>query len=204
MQTPTNGELAGNTATPTNGENTSTWLVKKQTLGEIYAELFGEVDIKKNHELKKVLNQPPPKKWLKVHPVYQNTYLPIDKVELLLDLLFAKWEVEIIQTSIMANSVFCHIRLKVYQHDGEVRVVDGVGAAPLQVNKDANPTDISQLKSNAVMLAVPIAKTNTIKDAEDHLGEIFGRSANRKDVLSYTEVSKTFDELKTEILNAKI
>ena len=62
---------------------------------------------------------------------------------------------------------------------------DGVGANPLQVNSGKKPMDSDEIKSNAVMLALPIAETNAVKDAADKIGRIFGRDLNRKDTMSY-------------------
>ena len=35
-------------------------------------------------------------------------------------------------------------------------------------------------------MALPIAKTIAVKDAADHLGEIFGASLNRKDIIQFS------------------
>jgi hypothetical protein len=78
---------------------------------------------------------------------------------------------------------------------------DGVGAAPLQVNAGANPTDITQLKSNAVMLATPAAKSFAIKDAAEHLGEMFGRNLNRE---HFIHSMKTENKIQKEIVKVEI
>lgn len=50
--------------------------------------------------------------------------------------------------------------------------------------KDSGPVkpDFSNISRGAVEIAVPIAKTQAIKDASHHLGKLFGRDLNRKDV----------------------
>lgn len=135
-----------------------------------------------------MLNCIPPPKWLKKHPVYKNDYLPIDKVEYLLTAFFGNWYVEVISVNQIINSITVTVRIFYMDPDrGEYVHQDGVGACPMQVNSGANCTDLSALKPNAVMLALPIAKTNAIKDAADHIGRVFGRDLNRKDTLDYTK-----------------
>ena len=133
-----------------------------------------------------LLNQPPQKAWIKKHPLYSNDYLPIDKVEFLLTLFFKTWRVEVKNVFQIANSVCVTVRLYYQDADSkEMNWQDGVGANPLQVNSGKKPMDSDEIKSNAVMLALPIAETNAVKDAADKIGRIFGRDLNRKDTMSY-------------------
>jgi hypothetical protein len=46
--------------------------------------------------------------------------------------------------------------------------------------------DFSNINKSAVEMALPIAKTNAIKDACDHIGKLFGRDLNRKDSIEFT------------------
>jgi len=136
---------------------------------------------KKREELAKILATQPPQGFVKEHPFVKGLkYTPIGIVEGLLDRLFgfANWKIEVTDTKMMANSVVVVIRLH-YRIDGEWLFHDGVGAAPLQVNQGAKPTDIDELKNNAVMIGLPAAKSFAIKDASEHLGELFGRNLNR-------------------------
>lgn len=149
-----------------------------------------------------MLNQPPAANWIKKHPLYKNEYLPIDKVEFLLTVFFKSWKVEIKSVFQIANSVCVTVRL-FYQNPetGEFDWQDGGGAAPMQVNastpeKKVNPMDSDEIKSNAVMLALPIAETNAIKDAADKIGKIFGRDLNRRDTLPYDVILKDFSDAK--------
>lgn len=161
-----------------------------------------ELSEKANSKLRAfMLNQPPTENWLKKHPLYGNTYLPIDKVEFLLTLFFGTWRVEIKQVFQIANSVCVTVRLYYRNPDtGEMEWQDGGGAAPMQVNSKSNPMDSNEIKSNAVMLALPIAETNAVKDAADKIGTIFGRDLNRKDTLGYDMLVKNEELFK----NAKI
>jgi hypothetical protein len=143
-----------------------------------------------------MLNQPPQASWIKKHPLYGNDYLPIDKVEFLLTVFFKIWRVEIKQVFQIANSVCVTVRLYYGENDWQ----DGGGAAPLQVNSGSKSMDAEAIKSNAVMLALPIAETNAVKDAADKIGKIFGRDLNRKDTLGYDVLIKNEELFK----NAKI
>jgi hypothetical protein len=138
-----------------------------------------------------MLNQAPPTGWLKKHPVYNNSYLPIDKVEYLLTSLFGNWKVEVKEVKMIANSMQCTVRL--YYWDSLINDFswqDGVGAAPMQQDSGGG-----KLKANGVMLATPIAKTNAIKDAADTIGKLFGRDLNRKDTLNYDKEGEKFENL---------
>lgn len=148
-----------------------------------------------------MLNQSPTAAWIKKHPLYKNDYLPIDKVEFLLTLFFQTWRVEVKSVFQIANSVCVTIRLFYANPEtDEMNWQDGVGAAPMQVDSGKNAMDPTAIKSNAVMLALPIAETNAVKDAADKIGKIFGRDLNRKDTMQYDILIKNEELFK----NAKI
>ena len=49
-------------------------------------------EIKDSARLKFILNSGVNTKWLKTHPTAKNVkYLPIDKIEILLDMIFQEW-----------------------------------------------------------------------------------------------------------------
>lgn len=138
----------------------------------------------KEDKLNELLNMQPHQSWLKQRPAGkgQGKYMPIDKIELLLTSIFQRWYVEVKQTQFIGNSVVVTITLHYWVPGfNEWRKTDGVGAAPLQVDSGADATDASALKSSAVQMAAPMAKTYAIKDAAQSLGAIFGRDVNRKD-----------------------
>lgn len=141
----------------------------------------------KNDQFKQLLNKDPKKEWVKTNAFANNSkYLPIDKVEFLLDMIFQEWKIEIVSTSLIVNSIVTIVRVHYLDPvTSEWKFHDGVGAKDLQMNSGALPTDISQVKANAVMLAAPISKSFAVKDACDHLGRLFGRDLNRKDVSEY-------------------
>nr|DAP29448.1 MAG TPA: DNA REPAIR PROTEIN RAD52 HOMOLOG-BINDING PROTEIN, DNA REPAIR, DNA.7A [Caudoviricetes sp.] len=138
-------------------------------------------------ELKEILNQNPNKAWVKNHPFAQGVlYLPIDKVETMLDMIFQQWRVEILSISQLAQSICCTVRLHYLNPiTKEWSYHDGVGAVPLKTDKGFSAADLSHIKSDAVTTGAPAAKSFAIKDAAEHLGKLFGRDLNRKDTVAY-------------------
>ena len=148
------------------------------------------VNFEKMGELKSVLNQTPNKAWVKNHPFASGVvYLPIDKVETMLDMIFQQWRVEILSISQLAQSICCTIRLHYLNPiTKEWSYHDGVGAVPLKTDKGFSAADLSHIKSDAVATGAPAAKSFAIKDAAEHLGKLFGRDLNRKDAVAYTNL----------------
>ena len=112
------------------------------------------------------MNAQPPVTWVKKHPFIQNyLYLPIDKVEYLLQKIFKTFKIEVIKTGMLMNAVEVTVRVH-YQHPvtGEMLFHDGVGAQELQTKKDSGnlSIDMSNVNKGAVMMALPIAKTIAI------------------------------------------
>lgn len=144
----------------------------------------------KNDQLKTLLNAEPHAGWVKKNPYANNaSYVPIDKVEFLLDRIFQLWKVEVLSVTQIFNAIQCSIRLHYLNPvTGEWMYHDGVGAKELQTIKESGPLklDFSNVQNGAVEKAVPIAKSAAIKDAADHLGKLFGRDLNRKDTVSFS------------------
>lgn len=161
----------------------------------------------KEEKIKEALNRFPPQKWVKQHPfVKSHYYLPIDKVEYLLDKIYKKYRIEVKKTGMLMNSV--EVTVRVWYRDlqsGEMEYHDGVGACELQTQKDTGNLkgDMSNVNRGAVAMALPIAKTVAVKDACDHLGNIFGRNINRKDTLPYEADDKVTNKLAEQTI-AKI
>ena len=190
---------------------------EKQNLPTI-AELTGDVELAfKNDQFNLLLNQNPPEKWVKKHPfVKDHNYVPIDKVEHLLKKIFKLYKIEVIKTGMLLNAVEVTTRVHyVHPVTNEWMFHDGVGAQEVQTQKDTGSLklDMSNINRGAISIALPIAKTLSIKDACDHLGKLFGADLNRKDTLNYTtdkslnkdemlEELKALYELKKEMLPA--
>ena len=157
----------------------------------------------KNDQLKLKLNKPIPASWLKKHPSAKKKiiepdgtkrevaaeYLPIDKVEFILDYIFQEWRCEIKETGVMFNSVFVVVRIH-YRNPvtQEWSYHDGIGAKSLQLDAQSKASNMANIKAEAVMMGLPSAKSYAIKDACDHLGSLFGRNVNRADSLEFEAV----------------
>lgn len=159
------------------------------TLSELVSE--SESDLKQN-ALMVILNQPPPAEWLKEHPMISGyKYLPIQRVEYLLTRIFGKWWVEVRQIQVVANSVVCTVRLYVVNPiTKETEWNDGIGAAPIQTDKNAGAMDWNHAKSDGVMKAAPAAESYAVKDAAEKFGKLFGKDLSRKDQIWYDSLLK--------------
>lgn len=168
----------------------------KETMGDIK-------EFVRQDDFLKVLNSEPPPQFIKEHPIAKGVkYVPIDKVELMLDKIFQQWYPEVLKTGQLLNAIEVTIRLH-YFHPvtKEWQFSDGVGAVAIQTDAGKSAADLAAVKSNAIMLALPAAKSFAIKDAAEHLGKLFGRDLNRKDTMAFTPSYGT-DEVK-EGLEAK-
>lgn len=164
-------------------------------------DIISDVDsFAKSDELKQILNVNPPEAWVKKNAYANNSiYLPIDKHETLLDRIFKRWRIEVIKTATMFNAIECTVRVHYFNPVlNEWDFHDGVGAKELQTVKDSGnlKPDFSNVGSNAVSMALPIAKSEAIKDACHHIGKIFGRDLNRKDVVDFQPTYRAYTENK--------
>lgn len=153
----------------------------------------------KNDQLKMLLNQPPSNKWIKKHPMTKKEYMPIDKVEFLLDRIFQEYRIEVLREGVMFNSIFCTVRVH-YKNpiSGEWNFHDGVGAKSVQTDSGKSAADMAAIKDAAVQMALPTAKSFAIKDAADHLGKVFGRDLNRKDTVDFRGAYGEHEEPKSK------
>lgn len=178
-----------------------------------------ELAIKEN-QLNALLNQLPKGEWIVKHPTIKKEsideqgkkiyvpidYIPINRIEWLLTRIFLKWKVEVKDVQLIANSVQVTIRLY-YKNplDNEWDWNDGVGAVPIQTKKDSGAIDFNNMKSNAIMMAAPAAKTYAIKDAAEQIGRLFGRDLNRKDIAYYDEaMMKASEQMRISELRYKL
>lgn len=143
------------------------------------------IEFSKRDDFKKALNVNPPKTWVKTNKYANNSeYIPIDKVEALLDCIFQEWQVEIKEVKQLAQSICAIVRLHYKDPiSNEWRYHDGVGATPIKTEKDADASDMSKIISSAIATGAPSAVSYAIKDAADHLGNLFGKNLNRKDTI---------------------
>lgn len=167
-------------------ENMEKQIKKIPSLTELYADK--EAMVKRN-DLNIILNAEPKAEWVKVHPMTKQKYLPIERVEYLLTVIFGSWNVEVKEVKLIANSVVVIVRLYVKNPlTGDMEYQDGVGAMPIQIKKDSGgATDFANMNSNAIQLGAPAAESYAIKDAAEKLGKIFGKDINRKDSVDYID-----------------
>lgn len=162
----------------------------------------GDLELKKDqNDLNILLNCPPKPEWIKEHPFAKGVkYIPIERIEYLLTRLFIRWwvEVKVIQT--IANSVVVTICLH-YQNieNQEWSQQDGIGAAPIQTEKDAGAMNWDKVRSDSVMKAAPAAESYAVKDAAEKIGKIFGKDMNRKDEIIYNSLAGIIPEEKISI-----
>lgn len=151
-------------------------------------------------QFKHLLNQPPRKSWIKKHPFAKTDYIPIERVEFLLDKIFQQWRVQVLHTEQLFNSVAVTVRLHFLDPiTKEWSYHDGVGAQSVQTDKGASAADMGAIKSDAIAKALPAAKSYAIRDAADHLGQLFGRDLNRKEQITYEVSRKNPEDLHKEL-----
>ena len=175
--------------------------MENKTLPTLAEIVSGDLDKPtKDNALNVLLNQQPPAKWCKQHPMAKNVkYIPIDKVEYLLTKIFRTWSVEIRNTTTIANSAVVTIRLHYADPiTGEKLYQDGVGASPIHTKSGKGAMDWNEVNTDSVMKAVPASESYAVKDAAEKIGRIFGKDLNRKDLIGYEsliDMSK-FDDAK--------
>lgn len=164
----------------------------------VLADLYKADDIAtlfKTDQFNLLMNQAPEPKWVLENKFAGNSkYIPIGILETLLQRIFKEFRVEVMREGTMFNSVYVTIRLH-YLHpiSGEWGFHDGVGSAQIQTKSGSSPADLQNINNNAVMMALPMAKSYAIKDACDHFGKLFGRDLNRKDTMGFG-VDKNLDK----------
>ena len=159
-------------------------LKKIPTLTELYNDT---ALVNKQNQLNIILNAEPKKEWVRQHPFVKNlNYLPIERVEYLLTMIFTKWRVEVKEIKLIANSIVTTVRVWVQDPiTGDWDYQDGIGAMPIQVQKGSGATEFDKMNSSAVQIGSPASESFAIKDACEKFGRIFGKDLNRKDNISY-------------------
>src|ERR1700748_1313932 len=108
----------------------------------------------------KFLHLEPPAPWVKTHPYIKGyKYLPIDKVEFLLKVIFREYRIEILGYGMVLNAATLHVR--VHFRDlttGEWSFHDGIGALEPQTQSKTGPLklDIGNINPGALAMALPI------------------------------------------------
>lgn len=161
-------------------------IMKLPTIQELYDDKADKV---KQNKLNIILNAEPKAEWIKEHPFVKNLkYLPIERVEYLLTVIFTKWKVEVKEVKLIANSVITSVRLYVKDPiSGEWDWQDGIGAMPIQTEKGSSPIEFNKMASSAIQIGAPASESFAIKDAAEKFGRIFGKDLNRKDTIVYAD-----------------
>lgn len=161
---------------------------KIPTLQELYADAES---FNQSQALNAILNSNPKPEWIKHHPIIRTangnpyTYLPIQRIEWLLTRIFGEWRVEVMHYGLIANALTVQVRLHYLLPNGIWTYQDGVGASPIQTDKGAGAVDFNAIKSSAVQMALPAAKTYAVKDAAEQIGKLFGKDMSRMDEIAY-------------------
>lgn len=156
---------------------------KIPTLAELHQD---NPDAYANDKLKSLLNTPPNAAWIKKHPFTGVAYLPVDKVEYMLDRIFGRWRKEVRSLQQIENAVVAVVRLHYWNpSSNEWDWHDGAGAMPIQVEKDSKASNMADIKAAAIQLAAPASVSYALKDAADNLGKLFGRDITRKDTVAW-------------------
>lgn len=174
---------------------------KLPTLAELFVD-SGNKDVAVRQEaLSVLLNAEPPAAWVVEHPYIPGwKYIPIEKVEVLLERIFKKKNIEVLREGTMFNAVFTTVRVHYFNPAVNAMLfTDGVGACELQTKKGASPSDLANINRGAVAMALPIAKSLAVKDACDHLGKVFGRDLNRKDVTPFKPNTELLEKYKNAV-----
>lgn len=172
---------------------------KLPTLANLYEE---NIELAfKNDQFNLLMNQNPAINWIKTNKYANDSkYIPIGIIETLLQKIFKKYRIEILREGVAFNSVYVVVRLHYIDLiSNEWQYYDGIGAVQLQTKSGASPAQLESINNNAVMMAFPMAKSYAIKDAAEHIGKLFGRDLNRKDVLEF----KTDKSMSIENINDK-
>lgn len=158
----------------------------------------------KDDALNAILYKQIPGQWIKTHPFIKDyKYVSVDKLKQLATQLFQRIEIEVVGYSQLFNSVACHVRVKVrnpLNHD-EWITQDGVGACPVQTDKGSSAADMGAIKSSAIQMALPAAKSYAVKDALEELGTLFGAGLNNKELEAFKPIYNT--EVIREQFNTK-
>jgi len=176
------------------------------TIGELSTEIekLAETDI-----LNIALNQVPPQRWIRQHPmvnvkVYDSEgnerseplkYMPIEFQRILAKRFFGIVKEEILAEGVMFQSVY--VRARIHFNNpitGEALFMDGIGAVDAQTKKGTSAADLANINSGAIQKGLPAAASYAFSNAYAKLGKVFGGDIqkNVNDFESIAMYSKNF------------
>jgi hypothetical protein len=99
-----------------------------------YSDLLRAPEEAYKHDPQKLLcAMPPHNSWIKKNRFANNAeYLPVDKIEYLLDCLFGQWKVEVLSATDNGTNCTVTIRLHFEKPDGQWSFHDGVASEPFK------------------------------------------------------------------------
>lgn len=152
----------------------------------------------------KKLNQAPPAESIDRTADGNASTVLISHIEMTLDeYFFGMWSMENFKWAVITNEIVASIDLIVI-HPVTGTPIKRVGAAAIQIQVDKVPDDIkgdskkrnqwandtANKKPNALDMGFPKLKAECLKNAANSLGELFGRSLNRKKKDTYNPIIK--------------
>lgn len=167
------------------------------SLNELYENDTLEL-LESDAKLAVLLNAPPNPTWIKAKQGVK--YLPIARVRWLLSRIFVEWKPEILHSFQAWNGVCVAARIHYRHPSGEMRFVDGAGAAKIQFKKDTLPLP-ENIVQDSLERAYPAAYSFALKNAAKNLGRLFGARLNEgEDDIDYDLVLSRFDSMPVEEL----
>ena len=131
-------------------------------------------------------------------------YMPIGLVEKTLDEMYnGLWQITDIRHTVTLNAIAVELTLQVYHPTAKLWLSRaGVGAIKVQLNKDAQSMDVTQIKADAIQKGLPAAKAMAVKNAAQSLGVVFGRDLNRDTNDEFIYLSEQVSELQDVVFDA--
>lgn len=135
-------------------------------------------------EFKRILNQNPPAKIIKVNPNYGNKFIPLQVIEIMLNAIFESFQItmDIPPMFIESNIVFFVNVIVKHPVTGEILTYAGTSAVPIK-DKDGKLTDIHT--------NLPAGKSYAIMNAVKHAGPLFRAESD-----DYTKIFDSYFEKK--------
>lgn len=165
---------------------------KKPNLPAIVSELGLAI---KADNFNSILNQSPPKKWLKTHKGIE--YQPGDRVKNSLLTIFQDYDWSIKDIKIVANSILVYGTISVVNPvTGRITHKDGVGAWPIQLKAGSSPLAFENIIQDAIQKNAPAAETLALKNAAAKLGKIFSNGKSEIDFDPIYSREVPLDEIK--------
>lgn len=112
-----------------------------------------------------------------------HKYIPIPIKQAMADNLFHQWNVIDENYNIMINELICTIKMQYTPGytNAEICFCTGSASVPIQMDSGAKMHDFPAMKKkNALEYNLPGVRQEAIGNALETLGNIFGRSLNRK------------------------